>query len=183
MVARLSPLAQVIRPLPSAEPELFLLWRSGRGRARLVAAPWGFERDDAAAGEVLAALSTEDSDTAHDHGDETSPYPGLQAYSETDADRLNGREREVEALANRLVRAPLIAVLGPSGAGKSSFIQAGVLPRLAEGGGYRVVTMLSGPQFDARAPRRCRSCRATRSTARCSRRGCASSATARRRAS
>ncbi|HEY6039793.1 MAG TPA: serine/threonine-protein kinase, partial [Kofleriaceae bacterium] len=47
---RLSPLAQVIAPLPSSEPELFLLWRSGRGPARLMAAPWGFERDDDAAG-------------------------------------------------------------------------------------------------------------------------------------
>src|SRR5262249_47763744 len=72
VVAHLSPLAQVVAPLPSAEPELFLLWRSGRGRARLVAAPWGFERDDVAAGEMLAALSTEDSDTAHDPADETS---------------------------------------------------------------------------------------------------------------
>src|SRR5206468_309982 len=31
IVARLSPLAQVVAPLPASEPELFLLWRSGRG--------------------------------------------------------------------------------------------------------------------------------------------------------
>ena len=142
VVARLSPLAQVIAPLPSAEPELFLLWRSGRGVARLVAAPWGFERDDDAAGERLAALTTEDSDTAHDAADDISPYPGLAAYRTADAERFVGREREVEALANRLIRAPMIAVLGPSGAGKSSFIHAGVLPRLAEQ--YRVVTLRPG---------------------------------------
>ncbi len=142
VVVRLSPLAQVIAPLPSAEPELFLLWRSGRGVARLVAAPWGFERDDDAAGERLAALTTEDSDTAHDAADDVSPYPGLAAYRTADAERFVGREREVEALANRLIRAPMIAVLGPSGAGKSSFIHAGVLPRLAEQ--YRVVTLRPG---------------------------------------
>nr|HEX4314830.1 protein kinase [Kofleriaceae bacterium] len=143
VVARLSPLAQVISPLPSAEPEMFLLWRSARGRARLVAAPWGFERDDDAAGELMAMLSTEDSDTAHDAGGDASPYPGLSAYGVDDADRFVGREREIESLANRLVRAPLLAVLGPSGAGKSSFVHAGVVPRLVEAG-YRVVTMRPG---------------------------------------
>ena len=55
------------------------------------------------------------------------------------------------ALANRLVRAPLIAVLGPSGAGKSSFIHAGVLPRLAEH--YRDHHDASGAPPDARARR------------------------------
>jgi hypothetical protein len=142
VVARLSPLAQVIAPLPSSEPELFLLWRSGRGPARLVAAPWGFERDDEAAGQRLAALSTEDSDTQHDAADDRSPYPGLAAYRETDAEHFVGREREVEALANRLVRAPMLAVLGPSGVGKSSFIHAGVVPRLGEQ--HRILTMRPG---------------------------------------
>jgi len=139
---RLSPLAQVIAPLPAAEPELFLLWRGGRGPARLVAAPWGFERDDEAAGSRLAALSTEDSDTSADPADDRSPYPGLAAYATADSDYFVGREREVESLANRLVRAPLLAVLGPSGVGKSSFIHAGVVPRLGEH--YRILTMRPG---------------------------------------
>jgi len=142
VVARLSPYAQVISPLPAAEPELFLLWRSGRGPARLMAAPWGFERDDDAVGIKLAALSTEDSETAADPADDSSPYPGLVSYSVADADHFVGREREVEALANRLVRAPLIAVLGPSGVGKSSFIHAGLVPRLGEQ--HRVMTMRPG---------------------------------------
>ena len=141
VVARLSPLAQVIAPLPSSEPELFLLWRSGRGPARLMAAPWGFERDDDAAGQRLAALSTEDSDTQQEP-DDASPYPGLAAYRERDADHFVGREREVENLTNRLVRAPLLAVLGPSGVGKSSFIHAGVVPRLGEQ--HRILTMRPG---------------------------------------
>jgi len=142
IVARLSPYAQVLAPLPSAEPELFLLWRSGRGAARLMAAPWGFERDDERAGTLLAALSTEDSDTAIDAVDQRSPYPGLAAYGAGDADRFVGREREVEALSNRLVRSSLVAVLGPSGVGKSSFIHAGLVPRL--GDGYRVLTLRPG---------------------------------------
>jgi tRNA A-37 threonylcarbamoyl transferase component Bud32/WD40 repeat protein len=142
VVARLSPFAQVIAPLPAAEPELFLLWRSGRGAARLMAAPWGFERDDDAAGMKLAALSTEDSDTAADPADDRSPYPGLASYSVADADHFVGREREVESLANRLVRAPLLAVLGPSGVGKSSFIHAGLVPRLDEH--HRILTMRPG---------------------------------------
>jgi tRNA A-37 threonylcarbamoyl transferase component Bud32 len=142
VVARLSPLVQVVSPLPSSEPELFLLWRSGRNAARLVAAPWGFERDDEAAAQRLASLTTEDSDTAHDAADDRSPYPGLSAYSVADADRFVGREREVEALTNRLIRAPMIAVLGPSGAGKSSFIHAGLMARLAEQ--YELITMRPG---------------------------------------
>ncbi|HSN25304.1 MAG TPA: NACHT and WD repeat domain-containing protein, partial [Kofleriaceae bacterium] len=141
VVARLSPLAQVISPLPSSEPELFLLWRSGRGAARLMAAPWGFERDDDAAGQRLAALSTEDSDTQHEP-DDASPYPGLAAYRERDAEHFVGREREIENLTNRLVRAPMLAVLGPSGVGKSSFIHAGVVPRLGEQ--HRILTMRPG---------------------------------------
>ena len=142
VVAVLSPLVQIISPLPSAEPELFLLWRSGRRGARLVAAPWGFERDDEAANAKLALLTTEDTDTINDAASEASPYPGLAAYRSSDASRFVGREREIETLANRLVRAPMLAVLGPSGAGKSSFIHAGVVPRLAEHS--EIITMRPG---------------------------------------
>jgi tRNA A-37 threonylcarbamoyl transferase component Bud32 len=142
VVVKLSPLVQVIAPLPSSEPELFFLWRSGKGQARLVAAPWGFERDDDDAAQRLSILTTEDGDTLADTKDDRSPYPGLASYGVADAERFVGREREIEALANRLVRAPLIAVLGPSGAGKSSFIHAGVMARLSEH--YELLTMRPG---------------------------------------
>jgi serine/threonine protein kinase len=132
VVARLSPLVQVSAPLPSAEPELFLLWRTVRGGARMVAAPWGYERDDDAAAHWLAALTTANDEGLEDTLDEGTPYPGLAAYRSSDANQFVGREREIEALVNRLVAAPLIAVLGASGAGKTSFLQAGVIPRLAE---------------------------------------------------
>lgn len=142
VAVKLSPLVQVMSPSPSAEPELFLLWRNGRGQARLVAAPWGFEFDDEAAAQRLAVLTTEDSDTLAEAQDDRSPYPGLAAYAISDAERFVGREREIESLANRLVRAPMIAVLGPSGAGKSSFIHAGLMARLAEN--YELISMRPG---------------------------------------
>jgi len=142
VVARLSPLVQVSSPLPTGEPELFLLWRTARGAARMVAAPWGYERDDDSAAQWLAALTTASDDTLIDTADDRSPYPGLAAYASDDASHFVGRERDTEALVNRLVAAPLIAVVGASGAGKTSFLHAGVMPRLAEG--YEILAMRPG---------------------------------------
>ncbi len=62
---------------------------------------------------------------------ERSPYPGLAAFSQEDAEYFFGRELEVETLLKRLKRPRLRAVIGPSGAGKSSFLRAGLLPALA----------------------------------------------------
>ena len=39
---------------------------------------------------------------------------------------------------------PVLPVVGPSGAGKSSFVQAGVIPRLREQGGWTVLRMRPG---------------------------------------
>jgi len=61
---------------------------------------------------------------------ERSPYPGLAAFSQEDAEYFFGRELEVETLLKRLKRPRLRAVIGPSGAGKSSFLRAGLLPAL-----------------------------------------------------
>src|SRR5262249_26801132 len=55
-----------------------------------------------------------------------------------------GREREVEAVVNRLRVQPLIVVVGPSGVGKSSFVHAGVLPALPET--WHPITLRPGPQ-------------------------------------
>jgi WD40 repeat protein len=139
---RLSPLVRAQRPLPHADLELFLIARTGRGVARLAATPWGFEADDEEAGKFLAQLSTADSQPAEAAGDDASPYPGLAAYGVEDAERFFGREREIDALANRLVRAPMVAVVGPSGVGKSSFVHAGLVARLREH--YRVITLRPG---------------------------------------
>jgi tRNA A-37 threonylcarbamoyl transferase component Bud32 len=139
---RLTPLVRAQRPLPHADLELFVIWRTDKGAARLAAAPWGYERDDEEAGLLLAALGTTDTDTFHDALEQRSPYPGLAAYGVDDAGRFFGREREIDALANRLVRAPLVAVVGPSGVGKSSFVHAGLAARLRDQ--YTVLSMRPG---------------------------------------
>ncbi len=64
-----------------------------------------------------------------------SPYPGLRAFTVDEAAIFFGRGREVDALLSRL-RDPaqrFLAVIGASGCGKSSLINAGLLPRLADG--------------------------------------------------
>ena len=53
-----------------------------------------------------------------------------------------GREKLVDAFANRLKLSPLLVVVGRSGAGKSSFIHAGVVPALT---GWRTITLRPGP--------------------------------------
>ncbi|WP_233104241.1 serine/threonine-protein kinase [Haliangium ochraceum] len=63
-----------------------------------------------------------------------SPYTGLSAFQESDADRFFGRATDIAALATRLRDQPLIGVVGPSGVGKSSFIRAGVVPALKQSG-------------------------------------------------
>ena len=48
--------------------------------------------------------------------EDASPYPGLTAFQERDADRFFGRERMVQHVLGRLEEQPLVAVVGPSGA-------------------------------------------------------------------
>jgi hypothetical protein len=59
-----------------------------------------------------------------------SPYPGLRAFEEADADVFHGRSALAARVRKLTQHAPVITVLGPSGAGKSSLIKAGVLPVL-----------------------------------------------------
>ncbi len=63
-----------------------------------------------------------------------SPYAGLAAFQEIDANRFFGRGAEIAATVNRVRERPLIAVVGPSGAGKSSFVRAGLVPALKRSG-------------------------------------------------
>jgi serine/threonine protein kinase len=66
-------------------------------------------------------------------GDE-SPYPGLTAFQESDANRFFGRKPDIAAAVAKLRDTPLVGVVGPSGVGKSSFVRAGVVPGLKSSG-------------------------------------------------
>jgi serine/threonine protein kinase len=65
--------------------------------------------------------------------DET-PYAGLNAFQEADADRFFGRSREIAAFVTRIRDQPMMAVVGSSGVGKSSFVRAGAVPALKHSG-------------------------------------------------
>ncbi|MCG8420463.1 MAG: protein kinase [Proteobacteria bacterium] len=59
-----------------------------------------------------------------------SPFAGLNAFQEADADRFFGRTQEIAFAVSRLRDKPVLGVVGPSGVGKSSFVRAGVVPAL-----------------------------------------------------
>jgi serine/threonine protein kinase len=73
-----------------------------------------------------------------------SPFPGLTAFQEADADRFFGRSRDVTRMVTRVRELPLTGIVGPSGVGKSSFIRAGVGPALKSGESWDVVTLRPG---------------------------------------
>ncbi len=64
------------------------------------------------------------------------PYPGMRPFSEDEADRFFGRDKETEELVQRLRLDPFLAVIGPSGSGKSSLVTAALLPSLAQSGAF-----------------------------------------------
>ncbi|GGU14847.1 helix-turn-helix domain-containing protein [Lentzea flava] len=59
-----------------------------------------------------------------------SPYVGLKAFTEQDADRFFGRERLVGKLLGKLEHHDTVLVIGASGSGKSSLLRAGLLARV-----------------------------------------------------
>ncbi|HUS67018.1 MAG TPA: protein kinase [Kofleriaceae bacterium] len=138
------PFVQVHAPAPGVADAVFFFDGRGRRGARLVAFPDPFEDEDPELWEALGGML---GDTGSGDGgpstEEVRPFPGLTAFTQDDASRFFGRERETHAFVNRLRVEPLLAVVGPSGAGKSSFVQAGVIPALPEG--WRAVTVRPGP--------------------------------------
>ena len=65
-----------------------------------------------------------------------SPYPGLMHFTQKYAPVFFGRHAEVQAVLDRM-HGPdgrFIIVSGDSGVGKSSLVDAGILPKLADGG-------------------------------------------------
>ncbi|MFB7891407.1 BTAD domain-containing putative transcriptional regulator [Microbacterium sp. NPDC056044] len=82
---------------------------------------------------------------------DTCPYRGLTAFSPADAEDFFGREREIEAIRDRIRPGEMLVVVGASGSGKSSLVLAGVLPRTAEGRRVAVVTAGRDAAVDLRA--------------------------------
>jgi len=70
--------------------------------------------------------------------EDRSPYPGLAAFTEADAEFFFGRKDEVARMWRKLTSRRMLAVIGPSGVGKSSFLRAGVIPTKPEGWGFLV---------------------------------------------
>jgi Novel STAND NTPase 1 len=62
-----------------------------------------------------------------------SPFVGLKAMTESDADRFFGRSEEVAELVAKMKRYRLVAIVADSGAGKSSLAQAGLIPAFRGG--------------------------------------------------
>ncbi len=77
--------------------------------------------------------------------EEAQPYPGLAAFTESDAKYFFGREAEVEEVWKRLPHRHLLALVGPSGAGKSSFLRAGLIPAKPQGWAHIVCTPGDAP--------------------------------------
>lgn len=70
--------------------------------------------------------------------DGRSPYIGLAAFQERDADKFFGRETLTAELVTRVAtsaasQARAVFVAGPSGSGKSSLVRAGLVPALKRG--------------------------------------------------
>ena len=79
------------------------------------------------------------------------PYPGLRAFRPSEADRFFGRDDEVQALLDRLLKHGdrFIALIGASGSGKSSLVYAGLIPKLAaraDGTRWVTVPVIPGKQ-------------------------------------
>ncbi len=80
----------------------------------------------------------------------TNPFPGLRPFHESEAHLYFGREREVDAMVDKLAAHRLLAVLGSSGSGKSSLVNCGLRPALhtgllaAAGTAWRVVSCRPG---------------------------------------
>ncbi|SDP67161.1 AAA ATPase domain-containing protein [Actinopolyspora xinjiangensis] len=68
-----------------------------------------------------------------------TPFRGLSAFQEGDADVFFGRDDDIERVITTLRGDhPTVTVYGPSGCGKSSLALAGVVPRMRQDG-YRIL--------------------------------------------
>lgn len=84
-----------------------------------------------------------------------SPYRGLHAFQEADADLFFGRDAEIGRLIEAVHAKGVVALLGASGMGKSSLIYAGVLPRLRREAEWRMISFRPGDNPFAAASAEC----------------------------
>lgn len=63
--------------------------------------------------------------------DDDNPWPWLEAFTETARPFFNGRDDDIEELAQCVQRTPACVLFGKSGLGKTSLLQAGLAPGLA----------------------------------------------------
>jgi uncharacterized protein YjbI with pentapeptide repeats len=75
-----------------------------------------------------------------------SPYKGLAAFTEADADNFYGREDTIDRYVQIVSTAPLVPIIGASGSGKSSLVQAGLIPFLKQDPdlNWQILTMRPG---------------------------------------
>jgi hypothetical protein len=78
-----------------------------------------------------------------------SPYRGLSAFREQDAQFFFGRDDVIDELSNRIRQHPIVSVVGPSGSGKSSVVLAGLIPRLRADGHWITVSVRPSTQQSA----------------------------------
>lgn len=62
-----------------------------------------------------------------------NPYPGLRPFLDLEEHLFFGRERQVDAMADKLCQTHFLAVVGTSGSGKSSLVNCGLRPALHRG--------------------------------------------------
>jgi tetratricopeptide (TPR) repeat protein len=79
-----------------------------------------------------------------------NPFPGLRPFEAEDDHVFFGREKEIDALLERLRLCRFLAIVGTSGSGKSSLVRSGLVPSLfsgfmvSAGSSWRVATMRPG---------------------------------------
>ncbi len=110
-----------------------------------------YERASAQSGLKQDGIRRNGAEATHGHDERSSllsPYRGLFAFREEDAEHFYGREAFTAKLfdAVHAHRKPLVMVIGPSGSGKSSVVYAGLVPQLRRIrlGGWTVASFRPG---------------------------------------
>jgi len=77
----------------------------------------------------------------------SNPFPGLRPFREEEEHLFFGREKQVDAMVDKLAATRFLAVVGTSGSGKSSLVNCGLRPGLRQGLMSRAGTAWRMAQF------------------------------------